>query len=238
MALSTAQRNQYNRAILDAFPRIISESEIIKKFWSRLESYFPEYQQYLISEKDELIGFMNAVPFQFGSSLGELPDSGWDWMIEKGISDFENNIVPNYLGGLQVIVRKEYQKCGYSKTILAHAKSVLKTYNLVNLIIPIRPTRKHEYPSMAMSDYVKLRANNKIFDPWIRTHVRGGAEIVKVCNRSMTMSGDVKFWESMLNKRILKSGKYNLEGALDLISIDLENDVGQYIEPNIWIKYN
>ena len=43
---------------------------------------------------------MNTIPFQFEKPLNELPDNGWDWMFEKGISDFEKNIKPNYLGAL------------------------------------------------------------------------------------------------------------------------------------------
>jgi hypothetical protein len=53
----------------------------------------------------------------------------------------------------------------------------------------------------------------------------------------MTMQGNLKFWESMMNQKILKSGSYKLSGALDLVTIDVENDTGAYVEPNIWIKY-
>lgn len=235
--LSAIQKTQYHNAISKAFPQIISESQVIKRNWTKLENYFPEYQKLLISEDNQLIGFINTIPFQFNKPLSQLPATGWDWMFEKGITDFENNNTPNYLGGLQVIVRSKYQKLGYSQQILQHAKALFKCSNLLNLVIPIRPTKKHEYPKMSMAAYLQLKENNTMYDPWIRTHVRGGAKIIKVCEQSMTMTGDIGFWESILDTKIEVSGKYPLTGALSLISIDLEHNLGQYIEPNIWIKY-
>lgn len=237
-ALDITQKEQYNKAVSNAFPKIISESQVIKRNWSKLENYFPEYQQFLISKDNELIGFINALPFQFDSSLNELSDSGWDWMFSKGISDFENMIKPNYLGGLQVIVRSKFQSRGYSKRILNHAKDLFREYKLLNLVIPIRPTEKEKFPRMPMSTYLNLKTDGKVFDPWIRTHITGGAEIIKVCRESMTMTGDISFWESILNRKIIESGKYELDGALELISIDVANNIGHYVEPNIWIKYN
>jgi len=236
--LNSNLKDQYNVAISKAFPQIISESEVIKSNWPKLENYFPQYQKFLVTETNQLIGFINSIPFQFNEPLDQLPAEGWDWMFEKGIYDFENHNEPNYLGGLQVIIPKKFQGLGYSKQILNHAKTVFKANNFLNLIIPIRPIKKREFPEMPMSTYMHLTENGEIFDPWIRTHLKGGAELLKVCERSMTMEGDIKFWESMLDQNITKSGKYELQGALELIKVDLENNKGQYIEPNIWIKYD
>jgi len=232
------QRAQYSQAIREAFPQIISESPIIKINWHKLEQYFPKFQQFLIASNGQLIGFINSIPFRFDNELIDLPDRGWDWMFEKGVDDVENNLSPNYLGGLQIIVRKEYQSQGYSKKILNHAKSLIVSSNLNKLIIPIRPTRKNEFPEMTMSNYMKLEKDGKVFDPWIRTHLKSGADIIKVCNQSMIMTGDIKFWEVMIKRKLPKSGRYRLEGGLNLVNIDVENNMGSYIEPNIWIKYD
>lgn len=236
--LNPDQKKQYKQAIADAFPAVITESNTIKKYWDKIEKNFPEYQQFLLSPNKDLVGFINLVPIQYNGFLDDLPNRGWDWMVEKSISDFQNNNRPNNLGGLQIIVREEYQKQGYSKVILNHAKELLKLHGFKQLLIPIRPTRKHEFPEMEMLDYIKLKENQRIFDPWIRTHLKAGAEIIKVCNQSMTMQGDIKFWEKILNIPNLETGRYQLTGALNLVSIDRENDYGCYIEPNIWIKYN
>jgi len=236
--LNKKQLDQYIDGIAKAFPQLLSESPIIKRFWSKLEQYYPEHQHFLISPEGELIGFINTVPFQLKERLDELPDEGWDWMLTKGISDFENKQEPNLLGGLQVIVREEFQNLGYSRQIIKHCKEVLESSKLLNLVIPIRPTKKHLFPTMSMTDYMNYKKESEIFDPWIRTHLKGGAQIVKVCERSMTIKGDIGFWEKIMNKKITKSGDHILDGALHPIRIDLKNNIGEYREPNIWIKYS
>ncbi len=235
--LNALQLRQYREAVKEGFPYLISKSLIIEKYWNRLENYFPEFQIYLISSFGDLIGFMNTIPFQFKGSLNTLPEDGWDWMFRKGISDFENKEPPNYLGGLQVIVRKEYQKLGYSKEILNYVKDTVNSSDLRKIVIPIRPTKKHFFPNMSMKAYLNLKEDEQPYDPWLRTHLVGGAEIIKVCNSSMSITGDIEFWKGILKEDILKSRDYLLEGALSPIKIDLEKGIGEYTEPNIWIKY-
>lgn len=236
--LNTVQLDQYRKAVSKAFPRVINESPVIKKYWERLEAYFPEFQLFLIAPDGDLIGFMNTIPFQFEHPLDELPEDGWDWMFAKGIADFENKRTPNFLGGLQVIITAKYQKLGYSKRILSYAKTVVQSKQLQKIIIPIRPTKKHLFPTMPMNTYLKLKEQNETYDPWVRTHLKGGAEIIKVCEHSMSIRGNVSFWESMLGEKVAKSGAYFLKGALKPIDIDLQKDLGEYKEPNIWIKYD
>ncbi len=236
--LNNVQIAQYKQAIARAFPRVLSASSVIIRNWPKLEQYFPKQQHFLFSDQGELLGFINSLPFHYAGSLEDLPENGWDWMIVKGITDYENGNHPNYLGGLQVIVLKKHQGRGYSKIILSHAKKVLRNSSLSKLLIPIRPTKKHLFPSMSMEEYLLKQEQNKTYDPWIRTHLSGGAQIVKVCTDSMTIQGDVPFWEKLFDKKINSSGQHVLTGALAPIRIDLENNIGRYVEANIWVKYD
>jgi len=231
--LKPDQIQTYHQAITSAFPPVICASPVSKKYWERLERYFPDFQLFLISSDGVL-----TIPFHFDADLAALPAEGWDWMLAKGIRDFEEKTTPNYLGGLQVIVRSAFQNLGYSKQILAHCKQVVSASQFQNLVIPIRPTKKHLHPHMSMTDYLDLKEGSTIFDPWIRTHIKGGAEIIKVCERSMTVEGDILFWEKIFNKKLDKSGAYLLKGTLNPVTIDLENGNGCYVEPNIWVKYD
>jgi len=236
--LNEFQLAQYNQAIIEAFPYIISQSDIILRYWNRLEDYYPQFQFYLLASDGELIGFMNTIPFHFSRPVDELPDQGWDWMLRQGIKDYENHQQTNYLGGLQVIVRKKFQGQGFSKQLLTYAKHVMKSSNLENLIIPIRPTKKHEFPWMSMDDYLNYKEEDALYDPWIKTHLKNGAKVIKICQKSMSITGDVSFWEKILNQKLVRSGEYLLAGALSPITINLESDSGAYIEANIWIRYD
>ncbi|WP_299439147.1 N-acetyltransferase [uncultured Aquimarina sp.] len=228
---------QYRSAINKAFPKVILHSQVIKDYWDKLEKYFPHTQLFIVDEYRNLIGFMNAIPIYYDLPLTELPDEGWDWLVKKGIEDFENKITPNSLGGLQIVVIKEYQGQGYSKLLISRGKHAKENLGFKNFIIPIRPILKHTYPEMKMEDYIDLKEHDKIFDPWIRTHVDSGAQVIKVCENSMNVTGDVHFWEQLLHKKITESGSYEIKGALNLVSIDIENNYGEYEEENIWIHY-
>jgi hypothetical protein len=169
--------------------------------------------------------------------MNELPDEGWDWMLKKGVTDYEKRIEPNTLGGLQIIVTKLNLGNGYSKTLISEAKRIVKEMGFEHFIIPIRPTFKNLYPNMAMREYIDLKEGGKIYDPWIRTHVKGGAEIINVCSKAMYIDGNVNFWEDLLKYKIEKSGAYIVAGALNPVNINIETNNGTYYEDNVWIFY-
>lgn len=53
----------------------------------------------------------------------------------------------------------------------------------------------------------------------------------------MYIPGTVREWEEWTNQTFPGSGEYLVPGALNPVVIDLENDIGTYIEPDIWIAY-
>nr|WP_280935049.1 GNAT family N-acetyltransferase [Aquimarina sp. 2201CG14-23] len=220
-----------------AFPEIILNSQTTEKYWSTLEKYFPHTQLFMVNEDNNLIGFMNIVPVFWDQPLKELPDKGWDWLVQRSIYDYENNIQPNSLGGLQIVITKKFQRKGFSKLLISKAKEIKQNLGLINFVIPIRPVFKHKFPKMKMVDYLEFKKDQNIYDPWIRTHLNAGAKIISVCKNSMNVKGDIVFWQGLLNKKIVESGSYKIKGALNLVTIDIEKDFGEYREENIWIAY-
>ncbi len=235
--LSDSQFDLYKNSITSAFPKLIFKSHAIQNYWERLEKYFPDYQLLLINEDEDVIGSINTIPFFWDRPLSELPDEGWDWMLEKGVTDHENNLAPNFLGGLQVIVRKKYQGEGYSKWLIESGKQRMKEAGFDHLLIPIRPTFKHKHPQMKMEEYMQLKTDGVLYDPWIRTHTKSGAQIIRVCTHSMTIKGDLQYWEGILGQKIKHSGPFIADGGLNPVFIRFEDDLGIYIEENIWICY-
>ena len=63
------------------------------------------------------------------------------------------------------------------------------------LYAPLRPTEKEKEPATPFADYVRRRrADGLPFDAWIRTHVRVGAEVIKIAPRSMVVAGSIAEW--------------------------------------------
>ena len=89
-----------------------------------------------------------------------------------------------------------------------------------------------------MQRYIRwTRPDGLPFDPWIRVHKRLGARIIKVASRSMEITGTIAEWEEWAQMQFPESGSYTVPGALAPIEIDTENDLGTYIEPNVWMYH-
>ena len=74
-------------------------------------------------------------------------------------------------------------------------------------------------------------------DSWLRVHERFGGKIIKVCSKAMDIRGSIQDWKNWTGLDFPKSGSYNIDGALKPVEIDLENDEGIYIEPNVWVEH-
>jgi len=115
-------------------------------------------------------------------------------------------------------------------------RSIASKYRYDWLVAPVRPILKSAYPLTPMERYIRWEQDDgKPFDPWVRTHWRLGASIVKVAPHSMSITGSITEWEKWTEMRFPESGPYIVPGALQPVQIDCENDIGTYVEPNVWM---
>lgn len=236
--LTEKQIQQYRTYVEAAFPTIINRSHVVLNCWKKVESYFPEYQQILIDNQENIVGMICTLPFFWDQALVDLPDEGWDWLIQKGIEDYENKTSPNFLGGLQIVIPAHHRGKGLSKHFIAKGKTLMHKHGLTHFTLPIRPTYKHRYPDLPMSEYINKQEDGKIYDPWIRTHLNCGAQVIRVCPKSMHVQGDIAFWADLTAQSLSAIGDYRVDGALNLVHIDMEKNIGDYWEDNIWIYYS
>ena len=89
-----------------------------------------------------------------------------------------------------------------------------------------------------MADYVaRLRPDGLPVDPWLRTHVRLGARIIKVCPVSMTIPGTLAQWREWTGLSFTTSGEVEVAGALSPVHVSVEQDHAVYVEPNVWVHH-
>ena len=106
------------------------------------------------------------------------------------------------------------------------------------IFAPIRPTWKSKYPTTPMSRYAAwTRADGLSIDPWIRTHQRMGARIVRPAPNSMVIPGTVAEWESWADMPFPESGDYIVPDALNVVHVDCEQDSAVYREENLWVEH-
>ena len=227
-----------NEITLELWPEFMLHDPVSNNNWSRLYELFPEYQFSLKSE-GEIIGTGNCIPYYWDKSFDKLPEKGWDWVLKKGIEDRLAGRNPNTLNGLQITINKDYQGQGISSLVLKEMAELAKQKGFKNITIPIRPSLKSKYPLIPMDNYINWsrEKDGLPFDPWIRVHKRFGGEVLKVCHEAMYIPGSVSEWEEWTNMKFKETAYYTIKGALRPVHIDIENDIGEYIEPNVWILH-
>lgn len=211
----------------------------VAKYFIELYEEYPEFQ-FGLEEKvtGEVIAIGNCILLHWSDSPENLPDDGWDWVIEKGVKDRLSGIEPNILSAIQVMIIPEYRAKGLSHFIVQTMKSIGKAYGLNTMIAPVRPSMKSRHPRMPMEEFIHLKNDKGLpYDAWMRVHASLGAQIVKVCPRSMRVAGTVEVWEDWTELRFPEDGEYEVPGALVPIIIEIGLDLGLYTEPNVWMVH-
>lgn len=89
-----------------------------------------------------------------------------------------------------------------------------------------------------MSEYaVRRRGDGLPEDPWLRTHVRAGAEVIGVASASWTIAGSLAEWRTWSGLPFDTDGPIDVPGALVPVRCDISGDVGVYVEPNVWVRH-
>ncbi len=199
----------------------------------------PDFQFVLVDPgSNETVAIANSIPLFWDKKLENLPYEGWDWALAKGIDDVVAGRKPNYLCALQIVVFGDNRGKGISTHAVRAMKAIGQAHGLQGLIAPVRPNRKSEDPHVSIDEYICWKNNDGLpYDPWLRVHARLGAKIIKPCYRAMRITGTVSEWESWTKMSFPKTGDYEVPGALVPVQIDVQQDRGVYIEPNVWVVH-
>lgn len=230
--------NEMQNAVTDElWAEFMFYDPVSNRNWKKLFEYFSEYQFSLLYN-NEIIGVGNCLPFYWEGPFEELPEEGWDWVLEKGVNDFENGIKPNVLNGLQIAVNSKWQGKGVSTLVLKEMTEIGRQRDLKYVTIPVRPSLKTKYPLTSIDHYLNWEREDGLpYDPWLRVHSRFGGKNIKPCHRAMTIPGTVSEWEGWTGMKFFESGEYVVEGALNPICVNLEENIGVYTEPNVWVLH-
>ncbi len=219
----------------ESWPEFMNNDKEVKEFWPKLYKEFLFYQAAVL-EFNNNVGIVNAIPIHWDVPFDRLPDRGLDWAMEKAADDYAKAMNPNVLVGIQILISNAYKNKRLSLTMLNATKQVAKKNNIAYIALPLRPTMKSYYPEVSMAEYINWKnENNEPYDPWLRFHLRQGGKVVGICNTSMLISGNINDWKLWTKMDFDTSGLYKIEHALSLVDINLENNEGIYLEPNVWI---
>jgi hypothetical protein len=204
--------------------------------WSHLFSIFADHQ-ILMTREENLLAYGHTIPISWEDNLINIPDN-LKTLIENGVETYEKGLKPNILLALAAVVSPNYKSEGLSYEIVKLMKklSIDKKYD--SLIVPVRPTLKSKYPLIPINNYANWKKEDGIvFDPWLKVHDKLGGKILKTAEKSMIITGKVKEWEEWTKIKMPESGKYIIEGALNPVEVNYDQDIGTYFDPCIWVKY-
>jgi hypothetical protein len=232
-------RNLVRGLTKEVWPEFMLHDPVANENWRELLDRFPDYQFALLDiQNSRVAGMGNSFPLRWEDRLENLPEGGWDWAFQEAVRNHREGVTPNFHCAIQIVLRPGYRSQGLSMPMVEAVRAVTKSRELEALIIPLRPSDKHNYPLASMDDYITWKTEDGLpFDAWLRVHARAGARIIKVCHESKTIRGTRAEWERWTSMIFPQSGEYIIPGALNPIEIDLEKDEGGYVEPNVWIVH-
>lgn len=200
----------------------------------------PDFQIGLVNkETNDLAAIANSIPFSWHRPISELSDEGVSWIIDKGLHEPVDLNSANMMCAVSMSISRDERNKGISKILLEHLKQIAVSKKFTHFVAPVRPTLKTYYPLIPIENYVKWKnKEGGLFDPWLRTHVALGAQILKICTRSARVVAPISQWETWTGMIFPGDGSYIIKDALAPVEIQYKDGIGTYIEPNIWVYYS
>ena len=201
--------------------------------WHQIYARFPEIQACLLSPDGSLLGAVNGVPVRWDGRPGSLPGGYDDVLVDVIDGDLGTDATALCLLSISVAAFARGQRV--PELLLGHMREVAAPVYPAGIIIPLRPTRKHWYPLIPIREYASWRRpDGAVFDPWLRTHVASGAQILSFADQSLVISQPAGRWEHATGRPMPMPGDYIVPGALAPVRCD-DTGTATYAEPNVWV---
>jgi GNAT superfamily N-acetyltransferase len=211
------------------WPEFMSHDPVVETFWPRLYEVYPDFQMWLVdTDAKETIGYACTLPVRWD---GVPQPRGVDWAMSNGAAG-----EPTTLCAIVAGVVSARRGRGLGGVILGRMVGLAAAHGFDCVIAPVRPSRKENYPLIPIESYVRWRREDGyMYDPWLRTHERMGAELLEIAPRSLIVTGSREEWEEWTDLQYPEDGDYIVPGAL--VPVRFEDGRGTYAEPNVWMRH-
>jgi len=211
------------------WPEFMGHDPVVAAFWPRLYEVYPDFQIWLVdTDAKETIGYACTLPVRWD---GVPQPRGIDWAMSNGAAG-----EPTTLCAIVAGVLPAHRGQGLGGVVLGRMVGLAAGHGFDCVIAPVRPTRKENYPLIPIERYIMWRREDGyMYDPWLRTHERLGAELLEPAPRSLTITGSREEWEQWTDLQYPEDGDYIVPGAL--VPVRFRDGRGTYAEPNVWMRH-
>lgn len=260
-----------NHAMSSLWPQFVTSTPTALQYWDKLSliPYFAQFQLIIlanesVTQRESVVACANSIPVF--CPLDDLPDGGWDAILQKGMDDFhQDKSSPNLLSALGVTVSREHRRLGLAELLIQALRDLARQRRFEWLVVPLRPTRKSEHPFADLAEYLTWKSDrgssglapepDQIYDPWLRKHVMLGGKLLKIAPKSMSVEASGQQWtqwtgcdlsemakERHVRPKVTATGcefvELPIPGALVPVRYYPAEDMASYVEPNIWVVHS
>jgi GNAT superfamily N-acetyltransferase len=218
------------------WPAFIGADEVAARFLPEVRSAFADLETALLQD-DVLVAAGWGVPIAWDQNPDDLPD-GYSDALARAVLGRRAGLRPDTFVVCAAQVRPDVGGSGLAVALLEALVEAARNAGLPRVVAPLRPTGKHRYPLTPIEEYATwTRPDGSAFDPWLRTHLRMGAQLIGTSPRSQTFTGTVQQWQEWSGLDLPGDGAYVISGALAPLEVDRAADRGTCTEPAIWVRH-
>jgi GNAT superfamily N-acetyltransferase len=230
--------DQIEQLFGDGWPAFITADHVVTQHIGKVRRLFADLEIVLLDEGDVPVAAGWAVPLRWDGDPAHLPGGYTDSLV-RAVDGHDGSERPDTLVVMAAQVHPGRRGQGLAGELLSAMRHLAAQRGWARVIAPVRPTLKSRYPLTSIDRFASwTRDDGLSLDPWLRTHQRLGARVIATAPASQTMTGTVRQWEEWAGMRFPDSGTYVIPGGLSTLQIDLGDDRGIYIEPNVWMEHH
>ena len=221
-----------------AWPEFLFHDPVAAMLYDTITTRDPRFCLVAVdpAEPDRPVAKACTIPLSW--SADELPDTGYDGALLAAAADALTGTAARAVCAVEIAVQRERRGTGISALMLAATRHNALELGYRDLVAPVRPNHKHQHPEVPMSEYATWTRDDGLpTDPWLRVHVRAGAEIISVAHTSMTITGSLDQWRTWTGLPFDTPGPVLVPEALVPVSCDLVHGTAAYVEPNVWVRH-
>ncbi|MEZ5117693.1 MAG: hypothetical protein R2737_15645 [Candidatus Nanopelagicales bacterium] len=230
-------QDQLEALFRDGFPPFIVADVDAERMLPEIGESFADLDVFLLDGDGVVVAGGWGVALGWDESVEDLP-TGYTDSLRRALRDRADGRAPDTFVLCAGIVRPDRHGRGLAADLVTSLCDLAEERGLAQVIAPVRPTLKPRYPLTPIDEYVTwTREDGSPLDPWLRTHLRIGGRILATAPRSQVMTGTVAQWEGWCSMAFPASGDYVIPDGLSVLTVDRDQDLGTYVEPNVWVRH-